>query len=240
MYLIIDIGNTLQKAGVYSEDGELLQLLRQPQLSMEQLQQWLKEYAIRYSIFSTVGASNDSLLSFLQKETKCIVFDHTTPLPVHIDYQTPSTLGKDRIAAAVAASSLFPHQNVLIVQAGTCIVMDFIDKNCHYHGGSIAPGIQMKIKSLHQFTQHLPEIEIQKTDSFIGKNTTESILNGVLLGTVDEINGAIGRYASSFENIKVILTGGDTELLQEKIKSPIFATPNLVLYGLYKILRINA
>lgn len=240
MYLIIDIGNTLQKAAVYSKEGKLLQLLRQPQITTEQLQHWITEYAIRNSIISNVGRPDQPLQAFLQKETTCLVFDHSTPLPIHIDYQTPSTLGKDRIAAAVAAATLFPHENVLIVQAGTCLVMDFIDKGQHYHGGSIAPGIQMKINALHKYTQYLPEIEIGTIDSFIGKNTAESILNGVLYGTIDEINGAIERYSALFENTKVILTGGDAQLLQGKIKYPIFATPNLVLDGLYKILRINA
>ena len=237
--LAIDIGNTLQKAAVFSEDGKMLFLCEKERLTTEALSSILEEYSVGHSILSSVGEAAEELSGFLQKETAMLVFSHRTPLPIRIKYETPETLGLDRIANAVAANALFPNKNVLSIQAGTCLVMDFMTKDAEYTGGSISPGLEMRFEALHHFTRRLPRVKKQDIGYFIGKTTEESIRSGVINGIADEINGAIARYREQFGELQIVLTGGDKNDLEKRIKSTIFAAPNMVLYGLYKILAFN-
>lgn len=124
--------------------------------------------------------------------------------------------------------------------AGTCLVTDFVNDKGEYLGGSISPGVRMRFQALSQFTAHLPLIEPENIDFFIGENTKNSILAGVMNGIVQEINGIIRQYSRHYSQLKVILSGGDAELLQNSIKKRIFAAQNPVLLGLHKILRLNA
>ena len=239
-HLTIDIGNTLQKAAVFSEDGKMLFFCDKEHLTEEDLLPVIEEFSVTHSILSSVGESAEILANFLKKTTNLLVFSHKTSLPICIKYKTPETLGLDRIANAVAANALFPNENVLSIQAGTCLVMDFVTKDAEYLGGSIAPGLEMRFSALHHFTKRLPLVKKQKINYFIGKTTEESIRSGVLNGIADEINGAIERYREQFGELKIILTGGNKNDLENSIKSTIFAAPNLVLNGLHKILTFNA
>ena len=237
--LTIDIGNTLQKAAVFSEDGKMLFFCDKEHLTEEDLLPVIEEFSVTHSILSSVGESAEILANFLKKTTNLLVFSHKTSLPICIKYKTPETLGLDRIANAVAANALFPNENVLSIQAGTCLVMDFVTKDAEYLGGSIAPGLEMRFSALHHFTKRLPLVKKQKINYFIGKTTEESIRSGVLNGIADEINGAIERYREQFGELKIILTGGNKNDLENSIKSTIFAAPNLVLNGLHKRLTFN-
>ena len=240
MYLAIDIGNTLQKAAVFSSEGELLTLVSEQLLSTATITHLIEQYTITHSILSSVGAEQADIRQLLAKRTLLTDFTHTTPLPIQIDYQTPQTLGLDRIASAVAAHSLFTHENVLSIQAGTCLVTDFVTADGHYLGGSISPGLDMRLAALNHFTQRLPQVKRQQVHNLTGTTTEESILNGVTYGIVDEINGIIERYQQQYKSIKVVFTGGNKDDLQNSIKFPIFAASNIVLHGLYKILIFNA
>lgn len=240
MYLIIDIGNTLQKVGIYDQEGNLLLLHSDKQIQQTVLQSLIEKYCITHTIISNVGSFDASVCRLLQERTDCLLMSPSVALPIAVQYRTPETLGSDRIAGAVAVSHLCPHTHTLLIQAGSCLVMDFIDRDLGYCGGSIAPGVNMRLSALHHFTQKLPKVDILEPDSFIGQSTEESILCGTLYGITDEIEGAIQRYQNKYGEVKVVLTGGDMSLLQKRIKYSIFAAPNLVLYGLYKILEFNA
>jgi type III pantothenate kinase len=168
-----------------------------------------------------------------------IELDHLTPVPLTIDYKTPETLGRDRIALVAGAAAMYPGKNVLAIDAGSCITYDLVTSAGHYLGGAISPGIDMRLKALNTFTGKLPLVQQQDFYRLIGNTTTTSILSGVINGTVEEVKGIIGHYRSEFENLKVILTGGGQEFLLNKIKSDIFAVPDLLLMGLNKILDHN-
>lgn len=239
-FLTIDIGNTLQKAAVFSEEGKMLFFFEKEKLTKDDISPIFTEFSIEGSILSSVGETADDLKLFLKESSNLLVFDHTTPLPIAIRYGTPETLGLDRIANAVAANALFPNENVLSIQAGTCLVMDFVTKEAEYLGGSIAPGIEMRFAALHHFTKRLPLVSKEGAPPFIGTTTETSIRSGVIHGICNEIDGAVERYKTQFGEVKVILTGGNKNDLENSIKSTIFAAPNLVLYGLYKILTFNA
>ena len=239
MYLAIDIGNSRQKAALFSENGELVTLEEQRQLTSGTLVNWTDKYPVKASILSSVGEERLDLERMLERKTRYIRFSHATPLPISIDYQQPKTLGLDRIADAVAAQALFPGCNVLAIQCGTCLVMDFVNQEGRYLGGSISPGLEMRLASLHHYTHRLPEVSYRPVDFLIGDTTEKSILGGVVNGMADEIDGAIERYTQKFKELKVMMTGGNCEQLHFSIKHSIFATANAVLYGLYKILLFN-
>ena len=237
--LTIDIGNTLQKAAVFSEDGKMLFYNEKERLTESDLRPLLEKHIIKHSILSSVGEEAGELFSFLEKETKLLVFNHHTPLPIRLCYETPETLGLDRIANAVAAHALFPNENVLSIQAGTCLVMDFVTKEGLYLGGSIAPGLDMRFTALHHYTKRLPLIGKEGDRPLVGASTGTSIRSGVVNGLCHEIDGTVEDYRERYGELRIILTGGNKNDLENSIKNTIFAAPILVLYGLYKILIFN-
>jgi len=148
-------------------------------------------------------------------------------------------LGKDRVAAAAAATTIFPGENVLVIDAGTSITYDLITKNGTYLGGGISPGIMMRFKALNTFTGKLPLITEIDDAPLIGNDTPSSIKSGVLNGVLAEVNGIIDSYSNRFDTLKIIISGGDYKYFDKKLKNSIFATPNIVMQGLLEILKIN-
>jgi len=165
--------------------------------------------------------------------------NNSTSLPINNLYKTIQTLGKDRIAAVTGGANLFPNNDLLIIDAGTCITFDFINANKDYLGGAISPGINLRFKALHNFTGNLPLIDPKADVNLIGDSTESSILSGVINGVREEVDGIIGRYKSSYPNMKVIFTGGDVKYFDKYVKNNIFAVENLVLKGLKAILNYN-
>jgi type III pantothenate kinase len=155
-------------------------------------------------------------------------------------YKSKNTLGQDRLALVSAAAFNFPNENVLIVDVGSCITYDFKNNNNEYLGGGISPGISMRFKSLNTFTSNLPLIDFDNIHKLIGNNTKNSINSGVINGTISEINGIIQQYCEEFKNIRIILTGGDSNFLLKRIKNSIFADQNFLLVGLNKLLEDNS
>lgn len=239
MNLIIDIGNTLQKIAVFDHAGQFVFLESYLTINQENIEKIMATYPIQHCLLSAVSDFDKNIISTIKKKCSLLLFSTDLQLPLTIDYANKDSLGSDRIANAVAAHHLYPNTNILSIQAGSCIVADFIDKSGTYHGGSISPGLNMRFKALHTFTAHLPSIELQDIDFFMGNSTEKSILSGVINGVIDEINSLIERYTKVFDDLKVILTGGDASYLQKSIKNTIFADSNLVLIGLNKILKIN-
>ncbi|HPE39620.1 MAG TPA: type III pantothenate kinase [Bacteroidales bacterium] len=239
MNLVIDIGNTLHKIALFDEKEQLIRVETVSKLSLDKLQEIVSHGSVKRSIISKVGVMDPAIIDFLEMNTEYIVFDQSSRLPILIDYQTPESLGLDRIACSVAAAALFPKNHCLSVQLGSCIVYDFVNNRSVYMGGAISPGLLMRFKSLHQFTAQLPLVDLDHIDYFMGQNTQQSIKSGVINGAVFEIDGQIEAYKSQFSEVKVLLTGGDLPYLQKSIKNQIFATPNLVLVGLNKILNLN-
>ena len=241
--LVLDIGNTLHKAAIF-QDGTLISICQKRDLQLSDIQFFIENKNIVSAIVSETGAMNDELHRYLEKNFNTIFLSHKTALPIKIQYKTPEQLGNDRIAAAVAAWARFPHSNTLVIQAGTCLVYDFINSHGEYMGGAISPGLSMRFKALHSFTAKLPSVapdydtlsECQLTCA----STKESIVSGVFNGVIGEINYEIGLYMKKYPDLNIILTGGNMHHLKKSIKNTIFANSNLVLEGLNKILETNA
>lgn len=240
MDLTLDIGNTLCKVGVFDTDGQMIFSESFENLSVEFLQRVCTRYNIRRSILSTVREEDSALVSFLSTHTQLIPFSHNSGLPIKIQYNSPTTLGLDRIANAVAAYHRYSGQPILSIQIGTCVVYDFIDSQGIYHGGAISPGIHLRFRALHHFTGRLPLGEKKEIGHYIGTDTQHSIESGVINGLIFEIKGFIDQYRTDFPNLQTLLIGGDAAYLQKSIKNVIFAGSNFILFGLHEILKINA
>lgn len=165
--------------------------------------------------------------------------DSSVLLPFCVAYETPETLGSDRIAGVAGAYSLYPAQNCLVINAGTCLTTDFIGKNAVYEGGSISPGINMRFKALNTFTARLPLVEEKDPVTLTGKSTSEAIKSGVVNGMLAEIKGMIDFYRLVYPDCRIIITGGDSFFFDRNLKADIFAVPELVLIGLNFILEYN-
>lgn len=239
MNLVIDIGNSLQKMAIFNHKDELIFMDSTPSISKNSIQMLCSKYLVQNSIISYVTSFDSEIVDYLKTYTHHHQFNLKSKIPIQIEYLNPDSLGLDRIANGVAAASLFPNQNCLSIQLGTCIVYDFVNDQNVFLGGAISPGIQMRFNALNHYTANLPLENGEEIDYFLGQNTQQSIKSGVMNGAAFEIDGQIEAYKSQFSDLKVLLTGGDISYLQKSIKNQIFATPNLVLIGLNKILNLN-
>ena len=198
-----------------------------------------KNNCIDNSLISNVSSIDKNILDFLKTNSNLISINESTDLPFINLYKTKNTLGHDRIALVSAAAIDFPDQNILIIDAGTCITYDFKNSKNEYLGGGISPGIKMRFKSLNSETSNLPLSTINLDIKLIGDDTDSSINSGVVNGVLSEIDGIINQYQERFKNIKIILTGGDSNFLLKKIKNTIFADQNFLLKGLNYLIEDN-
>lgn len=236
MNLIVDIGNTRTKLYTFEAD----KLLNRYVFLNEEKEQI--EEKIKHLDYSKMIVSSSAHLAHFYTKLDFLLLTNNTKIPIKIDYKTPSTLGTDRIALAVGAQTIFPNKNCLIVGTGTCITTNFIDKNACYQGGSISPGLTLRLQALHTFTDKLPLIKPEqekKVFDLTGKSTQESIESGVFNGTFAEIDGIIYRYKQTYNDLTVILTGGDQEIFALNLKNTIFANSNIQAIGLNRILNYN-
>lgn len=242
MNLVIDIGNTLTKVAVFRH-SELLRTEQRASLSVDWLSSFIGQHLETSPppgiIISSVSDKHTAVIRWLQRIGKIVRFTPATPLPIKINYKTPDTLGTDRLAAAAGAVHHYGHGNILVFQAGSCLTHELVTSGGVYEGGGISPGLKMRLKSLHTFTRRLPLVEYRDIDFLAGKTTEESILGGVFSGMVAEIDGTIDRYREKFNDLTVVMTGGDLIYFDKRLKNSIFAHPNLVLEGLNIILEFN-
>ncbi len=169
------------------------------------------------------------------------IFNSSTPLPIKLDYKTPETLGADRVADACGAVSLHPGEPCLVIDAGTCITVDFVDAKGVYHGGAIMPGLKMNLQALHTFTAKLPLIDLEGVEKapVLGRSTEESILAGTLGATLLALAGYVTLYKEKAPGLRVLLTGGDAEKLMASGANGWEHVPHLTLIGLNEILIYN-
>jgi type III pantothenate kinase len=241
MRLIIDIGNTLAKVALF-EDSDPLAVTYLPQLTIQSLELFLTESGLTRpdeAILSTVRQADDKFIDYLKSNFRLLMLSSETLLPIKNLYSSPETLGYDRLAAAVAASILFPSRNVLIINTGTAITYDLLTSNNEYLGGAISPGLSMRLMALHNFTEKLPLVILKEESPLVGKTTDECILSGVLNASRAEIDGMIEKFNNHYEQLAVILSGGDIKYFDKSLKNSIFAVPNIVISGLNQLLAFN-
>ena len=239
MNLVIDIGNTYFKSAIFI-DNDALRFQHDKNENFESfILKILKSYPkIKKTIVSNVSKINHELF-FKNQKMDFLNVSAELNLPFENLYETPKTLGSDRIALISSAVFEYPSRNSLIIDAGTCLTMDIINNKNQYCGGMISPGISLRYQSLNKMTAKLPLVNKSEKYSFPSNNTIGCIHTGVVGGIVHEIKGFIDEVKGNNKKINIILTGGDANFLSKPLKIPIFADPIFILRGLNKILALN-
>lgn len=242
MNLVIDIGNTRAKVALFHENQYVGKAIWDS-LTLDALSEYIKGQDIEGVIMSVTGRDTEGVEAMLRDRYFFIKLDHLTPIPIANLYATPASLGKDRLAAVIAAQFLQPNQHCLVIDSGTCITYNFIDKNGQFLGGNIAPGLNMRLKAMHHFTAKLPLIERDtegELPDLIGTTTEHAMRNGAQIGLLSEVEGLHKRFGERFGNIQLIITGGDGAFLDRHLTiEKKYYEPNLVLIGLNRILNFN-
>ena len=236
--LVIDWGNSSLKTAWFDRDA-LLHSERYS--SLDALLIALEIRSIGHVLVSSTSRPADEIRGqFMNLATDFLVLDSRTLVPIRKAYDTPTTLGTDRVAAAVGAFALFPGQDCLVLDLGTCLTADFVDRDAVFQGGLISPGLRMRFRAMHEQTARLPLVEAPaEWPALTPKNTHQAMQSGVGNGLLFEMNGIIEAYRREYPDIVVVVCGGDMPAFESRLKPPIFAVSNLVLIGLNRILRYN-
>lgn len=236
MNLVIDSGNSAAKVGIFDHE-KLVEKFSFHEV--DKLEAFLKLNNFENLIVSSVKADAGSVVSWAAGTKKKFILKQGLPLPVKVLYETPHTLGMDRLAGVCGAIQLFPARDNLVIDTGTCITYDFVDKTSAFHGGGISPGLNMRFQAVHTFTARLPLMSPKAGVDLVGRTTETSIQSGIINGLLAEIEGIIRLYQEKFPGLQAILCGGDTGFFENQLKASIFAIPDLVLIGLNSILIHN-
>ena len=240
MNLLIDRGNTRTKWAVAEPAGRIVEVG-----VAEPTEAWIDALMCRYQLTraicsSTRGAMMDVATLLQGRLDDVLWFTAETPVPIGIDYRTPETLGRDRVAAAVGAMTLYGGRNCLVVDFGTALTIDLVTADGVFRGGTISLGLTSRFRALEAFTAGLPLCEPSDNMTLQGKSTREAIEQGVMHSVSFELEGYIARMEDKFSDLCVIFTGGEAKYFVKRIKNTIFAEPNLVFCGLNRILEYNA
>jgi type III pantothenate kinase len=236
--LCLDFGNTRKKVAVFDEDKMVKSIVLDDD-STTTIQTLLDTYKPRKSILSSVIDHNVAIEELLAAKTKFHKLNHLTRLSFTTPVGKPATIGADRLALIAAAVHFYPNKNNLVIGMGSCVTYNFINKYHEFLGGAISPGMEMRLKAMHQFTAKLPLVKADSNVPLIGYDTETNLLSGAVLGLAKEIDGFIDAYQEKFGNFNALLTGGDLVHLAPHLKNKIFADPELIFKGLYGISEVN-
>lgn len=236
-FLVIDAGNTRIKLGIYSQD-ELIDNLSFSNDELANLKSFLTGNRFDAAIISSVRSKKDTqwLLQLVQGAK---LFQSLSQIPIEIDYETPQTLGADRLANVIGAYSI-SKKACLIIDIGTCIKFDIVDAKGTYLGGSISPGMRMRYRAMNEFTAGLPLVNNFKPAKLIGKSTVDCMHVGTMRGIQAELDSFIKSYTSDYQNLDIFITGGDAHYFDFDSKNNIFVNENITIHGLYITLQAHA
>ena len=236
--LCFDFGNTRLKVALFQNAklAEVIVIENDEQGTIESL---LKEFEPKKIILSSVIDHNPGIEIQLASNAKFHKLNHLSNLPFTTPVGKPETIGADRLALSAAAVYFFPKQHNLVIGMGSCITYNFINADHEFLGGGISPGMEMRMRSLNQFTAKLPIVKPDGNVPLVGYDTVTNILSGVVMGMAKEIDGFIDVYKERYGNFNVHLTGGDLVYLAPHLKNQIFADPELIFKGLYAISEVN-
>lgn len=233
-----DFGNTRKKVAVFKDD-KIAKTITLADDATTTIQSLIDEFKPQKSILSSVIDHNTAIEKLLISATKFHKLDHQTKLSFTTPVGKPQTIGADRLALCAAAVHYYPNKNNLVIGLGSCVTYNFINKYHEFLGGAISPGMEMRLKAMHEFTAKLPLVKADSNVPLIGYDTTSNLQTGAVLGLAKEIDGFIDAYEERFGNFNVLLTGGDIVHLASLLKNKIFADPDLIFKGLYAISEVN-
>jgi type III pantothenate kinase len=233
---VVDIGNTRIKTAQF--EGQRLIA----EVHFENFDTFLgfsRTLSFDHALISSVTYTEEALQDLL--DFPFLFLSKSTLLPIKNLYTTPETLGVDRKAAAVGARCVIEKGPLLAIDLGSCITYEYLDEEDRYLGGAISPGLRMRFRAMHQQTAKLPLLELQLNEKLelIGNSTEKGMKSGVYYGILHEMQGFIEAYQARYPGLRVIICGGDSKFFESLTKDHIFVIPNLVLYGLNRILTYN-
>jgi type III pantothenate kinase len=238
--LCIDWGNTNVKAAIFDNDILKSQYAFSGEVALEKVSGLMDSYKAEKAILCSVTDHNDELIHLIKSRIRSMVMlDGYTRTPINNAYLSAATLGPDRLAMVCGAFAASPDKTNLVIGAGTCVTYNLLQKNKTFRGGAISPGLHMRLKAMNAFTDKLPEVELNGDLLLLGYDTETCMRSGAVYGMAAEIDGMISAYAAQYPDFNAILTGGDAPFLATKIKSKIFADPDVLLKGLNLILNYN-
>ena len=236
MILTIDVGNTNVKVAVFKQFNLVDKFVFQKNNFQNNFQIIFKKHPnLTKAVLASVSMLDEKDNEWLKNQIEVIEINADSVFPFKNIYTTPNTLGVDRRVLASGAVLQYPNQDVLIIDAGTCITYDFITNKKEYLGGAISPGLRLRYQALNDYTAKLPLLENNLPDNFIGNSTDQSIHSGVENGLCYEIEGFISEFSVKNEQFTIILTGGDAIFLANRLKSTIFADENFLLKSLHQL-----
>jgi type III pantothenate kinase len=236
--LCFDFGNTRRKCAVFTNKNFVKEIVLEND-DAATIEKIINDWHPETSILSSVINHNPAIEDILKRATKFHKLDHLSKVPITTPVGKPDTIGADRLALVVAAVDLFPGKNNLVIGLGSAITYNYINKYNEFMGGGISPGMEMRFRSLHEFTAKLPLVKADWNFPLAGYDTRTNILSGVIIGMAKEIDGTIDAYKEKYDNFNVLLSGGDASYFTRYIKNRIFADPYLIYKGLYAISEFN-
>ena len=236
--LCLDFGNTRQKAAIF-EDHQLKEEVFLPDDKTETIAQLLNVYHPEKAILSSVINHNESIEALLSSKTIFHKLSHLTKTNFTTPVGKPETIGADRLALIAAAIHFYPGKNTLVIALGSCITYNFVNQYNQFLGGSISPGMDMRFKSMNDFTAKLPLVQADWNFPLTGYDTKTNLQSGVIIGITSEIDGFIEKYTEKYSNFNVVLTGGNSGYFASQLKNKIFADYNFLFKGLYALSELN-
>lgn len=218
MNLVIDVGNTRTKYAFFDEE-RFVEAKYQVVDLFADIEKW-KEAGEDIHLFLAGSGKMDKNIQILLKKSVDSFLDSSQlqEYPIKIGYAKPEQLGVDRIANCVGAASLYPERNLLVIDSGTCITYNYMNVEGVFLGGNISPGVELRFRSLNEYTEKLPYVTPSENYGGIGKTTEEAIRNGVMNGILFEIEQTIQNFIAEYADGKIVITGGNSCYLKENLK----------------------
>jgi type III pantothenate kinase len=239
MHFILDVGNTRIKWALFRKRELVGSGFIEPDNAHRAVTSMLDSHPIRSTLLATTGEHPGIALPEIELRSILHCLSYRSKLPFTNLYETPETLGVDRIGLVAAARLHYPDRPVLVIDAGSCVTFDLVDAEGNYLGGAISPGLKMRYRAMHDYTASLPLLEPDRPEDSLGRTTESSMHQGATGGLLAEIEATIDHQKKGYPNLTVVLTGGDAEFLRDSIKNDIFAHSNFLLEGLNYLLELN-
>ena len=240
MNLVIDIGNSKVKFFLFQDNKAIYETICENEDFTQTFETIPNKNNIKNVISCSVSSNHDLYIMQSLKNSKHIsLSDDKLLIPFKNNYKTKNSLGQDRIALVSSAIYNNPNKDNLIIDIGTCITYDFVDSKKIYHGGAISPGFKLRYISLNSHTSNLPLLEFEETKNIIGSTTNESIHSGIYNGVIAEVNNYIDILKKEYPKLNVIIVGGFSKFLFNRIKNAIFANQYFLAQGLNYIINYN-
>lgn len=247
MFLAIDVGNSAVKGGLFAGT----ELMRVFSVSAEADEAWADALAPHLGDVSVDGVGIASVVPATTEAVTAALGTYTDATPVHVrpgmplpfrlDYETPDTLGMDRLAAAAAGWTRYgrradPARSVLVVDAGTAVTGEVVHRDGVYRGGVIAAGPALVRQALRGGTAQLPEVPLDLPADPVGDSTQAAIQSGIMWGLIDLVRGMTDRLAGTLpDEPLIVLTGGWSALLADHLDAADAVNPHLVLEGVHAL-----